>query len=74
MERQSDKPQRLPTDGAILVEKLPHTGHVMVSVTSEGHTEVILMSTWNARRVFASLAVVLGLPLQKKIAESIEMG
>ena len=63
---------RSDTDGPVSVKR-PDDGFVVVEVTSAGKVESILMSEYNASRVFGMLAVMLGIPLSRDVGKAIKL-
>jgi hypothetical protein len=66
------QPPRQPCDGAVSVNLSPDD-EVIVNVTPNGNEQAIVMSEYNAWRVFGMLALVLGVSLPRKIANSIKL-
>ena len=65
-------PQREAGDGDVeirLLERLPPI--VEVRVTTDGRTDVLRISRYNAFRVVGALAVLLGIPLSRAAAKAI---
>jgi hypothetical protein len=64
-------PERLDSDGGVKVD-LIH-GYIKIEVTSGGKAESIMISPYNAWRVFGMLSVLLGLRLPRAMAERIRL-
>ena len=65
------QPERKPWDGP--VEVLRVGDYISVSATDQATKSTIMMSEYNAWRVFGMLAVILGVPLPKYIAKAIKL-
>ena len=85
MERQlssqvkDEGPARLPADGAVGVRRHDDewARNPMFEIYVEhanGKSSSIEVSEFNARRIFGSLSILLGLPLSSKVGKSIKMG
>jgi hypothetical protein len=63
------KQERSPVDGAFEVTTFGQPGaeEIAVAVTHKGIERRVVMTDFNARRVFGSLALVLGVELPKKV-------
>lgn len=66
------QPERLPSDGPITATRLGH-GLLYVTVETEGDKAEVVMSEYNATRVFAALALLLEIPLHKTAAKEIKL-
>jgi hypothetical protein len=64
-------PERRPQDGRVSVWR-PNEGEVTISVTNAGVETFIAMSDHNAWQVFGLLAVMLGIPLPKRLGNLIK--
>jgi hypothetical protein len=64
--------QRAGIDGPVSVKR-PDENFVLVTVTTDGRTESILMTEHNASRVFAMLAVMLEIPLSPAVGKAIKL-
>jgi hypothetical protein len=65
------QPPREPCDGQVSVNR--HKDELCISVTHNGQDQGLVMSEYNAWRVFGMLAMLLGVSLPKKIAKAIKM-
>lgn len=63
------KVERTERDGAMSVQRIGDS--IWIDVTSDGFAAQVGMSEYNANRVFASLAAVLGIELPKRILENL---
>jgi hypothetical protein len=64
-------PQRGPTDGAFSVRRVGDDIHI--AVTQGDSTTEVEMSEYNAWRVFGCLALMLHIPLPKRVASAIRL-
>jgi hypothetical protein len=65
-------PGRLLTDGPVSVRR-GGTRDIQVSVVNAGHESAIEMSEHNAWRLFGSLALMLGIPLGRRVGQLIKL-
>lgn len=72
MPRIPKMPARLPSDGAVAVTRVDDH-HLTASVTTNGTTETVIMSEFNAWRVFGMLSVMLGIPLPVALGKAIKL-
>ena len=66
------QPPRLDTDGAVHVQAIDDHQKLMVSVVDDGTEHTIVMSPFNASRVFGMLAMMLGIPLPPATGKAIK--
>lgn len=66
------QPAQRDVDGAVSVCR-PQSDTICIEVATNGVTESITMGGYNAWRIFGMLSVMLGLPLSKAVAESIQL-
>lgn len=66
-------PERAPSDGPIGVNR-PAEGMIGITASTNGETQGIQMSEYNAWRVFGCLAMMLGIPLSKNVGKAIKLG
>ncbi len=64
-------PERRDSDGGVKVSRVDD--YILIAVTSLGKEESILISPYNAWRVFGMLSVLLGLRLPRAMAERIRL-
>lgn len=62
-------PERQPGDGDVKIRR--HPGAIEVEVTTCHKTESIMMSEYNAWRLFGMLSCMLDLPLPKAVGKAI---
>jgi hypothetical protein len=65
-------PVREEGDGEVGVHRV--NGKIQVTVTTNGETQSVLMSEYNAWRIFGMLSVMVGLSLPSVIAKAIKLG
>ncbi len=63
---------RRPEDGQIGVKR-PDDDFILISATTAGREEAILVSEYNASRILVALAVVLGIDITKTAAKTIRL-
>lgn len=63
--------ERHPGDGPMYVGK-EGGEHVRIECTTDGKPQTMLLSAFNAARVFGGLALALGIPLPSSIGEAIK--
>lgn len=63
---------RASTDGPISVNAIGDD-RISISVTHDGREQSIEMSRYNAARVFAGMALILGIPLSKQVGKAISL-
>lgn len=63
------QPDRLPDDGSVRVECSGHN-HSLVYIEVDGQN--IMMSQYNAWRLFGMLALLLKIPLTRAVAKAIK--
>lgn len=66
-------PSRQPKDGAVAVSRLD-SDFIALDATYGGDKESLVVSEYNAWRLFGLLSVMLGLPLTKKVSKAIHLG
>lgn len=66
------QPERKPWDGPVAVQRVGD--YIDVQATDNGEKTYLRMSEYNAWRVFAMLAMILGVSLPKALGKSIKMG
>jgi hypothetical protein len=66
------QPLRGPGDGPVDVCRAPKD-HIAISVTTNGEQQGIVMSEYNAWRVFGLLALLLGVRLSDKVSKAIKL-
>lgn len=66
------QPPRSPHDGAIGVDRITG-GKLVISVETNGDTQSVICSEYNASRILGALAVILGVRLNSQDAKSIKM-
>lgn len=59
------QPERSASDGPVSVTR-PAANKIAICATTDGQGGELVMSEYNAWRVFAMLAVILGIPLPAK--------
>jgi hypothetical protein len=64
------QPPRAEGDGAVSLKRRPDGGFYL-NVAQDGEERCVRMSTYNAWRVFAMFATMLGVPIPKRIAKTI---
>ena len=64
-------PERLDSDGGVRVSRVDD--YILISATSLGKEESILVSPYNAWRIFGMLSVILGLPLSRAVSKVIRL-
>lgn len=67
------QPPRGPKDGQIQIWNDGPDGDMCILVEHSGETQRIVLTEYNAWRVFGTLALLLGVQLPKKIAESLKL-
>lgn len=68
-------PKREPTDGALTVRRIAGTGHIELIEERDGHPAAwLIVSEYNAWRLFGMMALILGIPLSKAVAKTIKLG
>lgn len=65
-------PLRQPSDGPIAVNR-PGPEQIAIDVTNAGETARIVMSEFNAWRLFGMLALMLEIPLPSTIGKAIKL-
>ena len=63
--------KREPRDGSVGVQR--SNDDILITAEDNDENKIITVSEWNARRLFAMLALVLGFPLPTKTSKQIEM-
>lgn len=63
---------RLPSDGAAGVQRVSDS-HLAINVTNDGKPESLMLSEFNASRVLAMLALMLGVKIDKAHAKGIKL-
>ena len=66
-----EMPERLDNDGGVKVSLAE--GYIVISAACGGKEESILVSPYNAWRIFGLLSVLLGLPLSKAVSGRIRL-
>lgn len=66
-------PARLKDDGGVKVSRLGEN-YIALDATNDGKEESLVVSEYNAWRLFGLLSVMLKLPLSKAVGRSIKMG
>lgn len=66
------QPERLPTDGAVEVRREGDDG-IVLTVHSAGSAQSVFMSGYNAWRALGMMAIILGIPLGKKVGKAIKL-
>lgn len=69
----SKQPKRKPSDGPVGVKRCGEDG-IAITATRYGVEGILIMSEYNAWRVFGLLALMLGVRLPKKVSETIKLG
>lgn len=64
-------PERKPSDGPMAVNR-PGPGLLTITAETNGETQAITMSEFNAWRTFGCLAMLLGIPLSKEVGQAIK--
>jgi hypothetical protein len=67
------QPDRLPTDGAVAVQRNQDGETVCIMVESNGSAQFISCSEFNAWRLFGMMAPMLGIKLPSKLARGIRL-
>jgi hypothetical protein len=67
----SPQPERRPEDGPVAVTR--DGAHIEITATTHGVTSTLAVTEFNAWRLFAMLALILGVSLPKKLLQSIRM-
>ena len=65
-------PERKPSDGPMGVSR-PRDGEIMITATTTGEMQSIVMSDYNAWRTLGVLAMMLGIPLSKEVGKAIKL-
>lgn len=68
-----EQPPREPIDGEVNVRWLGDN-RFSVTVGHEGQSQFMVMSGYNAWRLFGALSFMLGVKLASKVAKKIQMG
>ena len=64
-------PERMPIDGAVSVDR-NHQGEMVLRVMHDGVNQSIVLSEYNAWRIFGLLAVMLEIPLSRAVGKAIK--
>lgn len=67
----AQQPEREPDDGAVNIGR--RGGKLVVSVETGGLTHELVMSDFNAWRVFGMLSLMLGIELPAKLRKAIKL-
>lgn len=65
---------RRPEDGSVSILRAHDQELLLVKVTHDGQEQTIVMSEYNAARVFGMLALMLGIELPTKLGMAIHLG
>jgi hypothetical protein len=65
--------ERQPGDGAVSASR-PVPDKLAVTVTTDGKMQSLVMSEYNAARLFGMLALMLEIPLPRAVAKSVQIG
>lgn len=66
-------PERGPGDGPVAVRR-PTDGEIAIAATTDGVEGCVVMSEYNAWRVFGMLSMMLGIPLPPATGKAIKLG
>jgi len=64
------QPERLPEDGGIRIVRMPDG---KLTIAEDGNHTAVILSEFNAWRVFGMLSIMLGIPLSKKVSVAIKL-
>jgi len=64
------QPERLPEDGTVRIER---TGNGGLMICEDGTHTAVILSEFNAWRVFGMLSLMLGIPLPAKVSKAIKL-